>query len=40
VDDWNRLMKQYQQGLPGTKPGETWVFLKPVAQKAILVKKQ
>jgi hypothetical protein len=41
VDDWNRLMKQYQQGLPGTKPGETWVFLKPLAtQKAILVKKQ
>jgi hypothetical protein len=41
VDDWNRLMEQYQQGLPGTKPGETWVFLKPVvAQKAILVKKQ
>lgn len=30
VDDWNRLMKQYQEGLPGTKPGETWVFLKSV----------
>jgi hypothetical protein len=26
-------MKQYQEGLPGTKPGETWVFLKPVAAK-------
>ncbi|UOQ96737.1 L-rhamnose mutarotase [Hymenobacter sp. 5317J-9] len=33
VDEWNKLMKQYQEGLPGTKPGETWVFLKPVAQK-------
>jgi L-rhamnose mutarotase len=33
VDDWNALMKQCQEGLPGTKPGETWVFLKPVAVK-------
>lgn len=33
VDDWNALMKQYQEGLSGTKPGETWVFLKPVAAK-------
>lgn len=33
VDEWNALMKQYQTGLPGTKPGETWVFLKPVAAK-------
>ncbi|UOR03555.1 L-rhamnose mutarotase [Hymenobacter aerilatus] len=31
VDDWNALMKQYQEGITGTKPGETWVFLKPVA---------
>ena len=31
VDDWNALMKQYQEGLPGTKPGEVWVFLQPVA---------
>jgi len=31
VDDWNALMKQYQTGLPGTKPGEAWVFLNPVA---------
>jgi len=34
VDDWNALMKQYQEGLPGTKPGEVWVFLKPVAVKS------
>lgn len=33
VDDWNALMKQYQEGLPGTKPGEVWVFLKPAAIK-------
>lgn len=31
VDEWNALMKQYQEGIPGTKPGEVWVFLKPVA---------
>jgi hypothetical protein len=37
VDDWNALMKQYQEGLPGTKPGETWVFLKPVAAKQPVV---
>lgn len=29
VDDWNKLMSKYQEGLPGTKKGETWVFLKP-----------
>ena len=40
VDDWNALMKQYQEGLPGTKPGETWVFLEPVmAKKPVLVEK-
>lgn len=26
VDEWNRLMAQYQEGLPGTKKGEVWVF--------------
>lgn len=31
VDEWNRLMKKYQEGIPGTKPGEVWVFLKPVS---------
>jgi hypothetical protein len=40
VNDWNALMKQYQEGLPGTKSGEVWVFLKLVAvQKATLLKK-
>lgn len=27
VDEWNKLMSKYQQGIPGTKKGETWVFL-------------
>jgi len=27
---WNALMKKYQVGIPGTRPGEAWVFLKPV----------
>lgn len=30
VDDWNKLMSKYQEGIPGTKPGEVWVFLKGV----------
>jgi hypothetical protein len=28
MDEWNRMMKKYQQGIDGTKKGETWVFLK------------
>lgn len=28
VDEWNKIMKKYQEGIKGTKPGETWVFLK------------
>ncbi|GAB3577703.1 hypothetical protein GCM10027345_15880 [Hymenobacter daeguensis] len=40
VDDWNALMKQYQEGLPGTKAGEVWVFLQPVgARPKVPVKK-
>lgn len=27
VDEWNKLMSQYQQGIRGTKKGEVWVFL-------------
>ncbi|SFH24576.1 Right handed beta helix region [Pedobacter insulae] len=26
VDEWNVLMKKYQEGIEGTKPGEVWVF--------------
>lgn len=28
VDEWNRLMKKYQEGIPGTAAGEVWVELK------------
>ena len=28
VNEWNNRMKQYQEGIEGTKPGEVWVFLK------------
>lgn len=28
VDQWNKIMAKYQEGIPGTKKGETWVFLK------------
>lgn len=28
MDDWNKIMKKYQEGIKGTRPGETWVFLK------------
>ncbi len=27
VNDWNALMKKYQEGISGTQKGETWVFL-------------
>ncbi|GAB4030509.1 L-rhamnose mutarotase [Spirosoma jeollabukense] len=30
VDEWNARMKNYQEGISGTKPGEVWVELKPV----------
>ncbi|MDB5248897.1 MAG: L-rhamnose mutarotase [Segetibacter sp.] len=30
VDQWNTLMKKYQEGIPGTKPGEVWVLLKEI----------
>ncbi|WP_435132768.1 L-rhamnose mutarotase [Formosa sp. A9] len=30
VEEWNALMKKYQTGIEGAKPGETWVFLKPL----------
>ncbi len=29
VDEWNKQMKRYQEGIEGTKAGETWVELKP-----------
>jgi hypothetical protein len=33
VNDWNNIMKQYQEGIAGTKPGETWVFLQPLTNQ-------
>jgi hypothetical protein len=30
VDDWNNMMKKYQEGIAGTKKGEVWVFFKDV----------
>ena len=30
VDQWNELMKKYQEGIPGTEAGEVWVYLKRV----------
>jgi hypothetical protein len=30
VNDWNNMMKKYQEGIPGTKKGATWVFLKKI----------
>ena len=28
VGEWNKIMDKYQEGILGTKKGETWVFLK------------
>jgi hypothetical protein len=33
VDDWNNMMKKYQEGIEGTKKGETWVFFKDIEKK-------
>ncbi|MGZ3756752.1 MAG: L-rhamnose mutarotase [Mucilaginibacter sp.] len=27
--EWNKLMQGYQAGIPGTKPGQTWVGMEP-----------
>lgn len=32
VDEWNKRMAKYQEGIEGTKPGETWVFFKKVEE--------
>ena len=29
VDEWNAIMSKYQEGIEGTKPGETWVTFAP-----------
>lgn len=33
VVEWNKIMGKYQEGIEGTKPGETWVFLSQVNAK-------
>jgi hypothetical protein len=30
VDDWNNMMKKYQEGIEGTKKSEVWVFFKDI----------
>ncbi|WP_223833671.1 right-handed parallel beta-helix repeat-containing protein [Pedobacter riviphilus] len=30
VNEWNAIMKKYQEGIEGTKPEEVWVFFKPI----------
>jgi L-rhamnose mutarotase len=30
VEAWNKLMKKYQEGIAGTRPGEVWVELKKI----------
>ncbi len=32
ADEWNRLMKKYQQGIQGTAKDEVWVFLKDITK--------
>ncbi|WP_243348998.1 L-rhamnose mutarotase [Parabacteroides sp. FAFU027] len=32
VDEWNRRMAKYQEGLPEAMPGEVWSFLKPIKE--------
>jgi hypothetical protein len=27
MNEWNKIMGKYQEGIEGTKKGETWVFL-------------
>jgi hypothetical protein len=31
--EWNKIMGKYQEGIEGTKKGETWIFLKPLSPK-------
>jgi hypothetical protein len=36
VNDWNNIMKKYQEGIEGTKKGEVWVFFKEVDDKKFI----
>lgn len=33
VDEWNKIMSKYQEGIAGTKKGEVWVFFKDLDTK-------
>lgn len=33
VDEWNKIMSKYQEGITGTKKGEVWVFFKDLDTK-------
>jgi len=30
VQEWEKLMWKYQQGLPGAKPGEKWILMNKI----------
>ena len=32
VVEWNNIMSKYQEGIEGTKPGESWVFLSQISE--------
>ena len=32
VNEWNTLMKKFQEGIQGTMSGETWVILRPITE--------
>jgi L-rhamnose mutarotase len=32
VQEWEQLMWKYQQAIPGSKPGEKWVFMDKIFQ--------
>ena len=36
VNDWNNMMKKYQEGIEGAKKGEVWVFFKDVDDKKFI----
>ena len=33
MNEWNKIMGKYQEGIEGTKKGESWVFLKQLNQQ-------
>jgi len=35
VVEWNKIMSKYQEGIEGTAPGESWVFLKRLKPQVV-----